>query len=191
MEITDDLIRAVILVILAISSLGCGFIYCYFQELRRRFAFRLVFWISLMDLGLALGYFTPDTPERQCKAEGYVTSYFSLAAVLRTATLAYFLYHPVNQSEWQLEAWFSLFVNGIPFCLLAVPKEQFMQSEGWCWIRIDNGNLCTGTILRLIIFYVPLWLVIAYDLITYRHISRRIQQEEQHSQLPLANANML
>lgn len=190
----DDKIREVMLVLQAISIVSCCFVcfvYCYFQELRRRFAFRLVFWISLMDLGHALGYFIPEHPDAECQAEAYVTSYFSLAAALRTANLAYFLYHPVNQSERVLEFWFSLFANGIPLCVLAIPKGRLGPSEGWCWIRIDGDNFQIGTILRFVTFYGPLWLVITYNSLTYWRIRRRIQREEQYSQLPLVDAHLL
>ena len=193
-----DAVRGVMLAALALSCVGCCFVcfvYVYFRD-TRSFAYRLVVYMSLMDIGHAIGFFLPERPESLCKAQAMITSYFSLAAVLWTAALAFTLYDAVvrRKDVASLELKLVIFANGLPLLALIPPlvEGSYGQSGGWCWIQASGKDYYkSGTFWRLMTFYVPLWLVIAFNLFVYVSVIRYLRQQVRLMLLPDASSTKL
>lgn len=190
-------VRAVMLAALALSCVGCCFVcfvYFYFSDIRS-FAYRLVLYMSLMDIGHAIGFFLPESPESLCRAQAMITSYFSLAAVLWTAALAFTLYNAVVRRKdiAHLELKLAVFANGLPLLVIIPPivENSYGQSGGWCWIKATGSDYVNGTFWRLMTFYVPLWLVIAFNLFVYVSVIRYLRQQVQLMLLPDASSARL
>lgn len=186
MELDTDY-RAIhigMLVSLGLSALGSLFVaavYLYFADIRS-FAFKLVFYLSLMDLGHAIGFFLPPGVSVMCEIQAAVTSYFSLASVLWTGIIAFALYLAVLKDKRnieKLELRFVLFANGVPFLALVPPlvQQKYGEAEGWCWIVTDDDYYVQGTIWRVVTFYLPLWLVIGLNSFVYYKIIKNVRQD--------------
>lgn len=182
---------------LALSCVGCCFVcfvYIYYRDIRS-FAFRLVVYMSLMDIGHAVGFFLPQDPIELCKIQAAITSYFSLASVLWTAAISYTLYHAVVRRKEVAPLEFKLlfFANGVSFLALVPPivEDSYGPSEGWCWIQDQGKNYVSGTFWRLMTFYVPLWIVIVFNLFVYISVIRFLNQQVQLMLLPDQSAARL
>lgn len=192
-----DAVRVVMLAALSLSCLGCFFVcfvYFYFQDIRS-FAYRLVVYMSLMDIGHAIGFFLPESPDSLCKTQAMITSYFSLASVLWTAALAFTLYYAVvrRKDVASLELKLVFFANGVPLLALIPPLAQgtYGPSGGWCWIKADGNDNAKGTFWRIATFYMPLWLVIAFNLFVYVSVIRYLRQQVQLMLLPDISSDKL
>ena len=180
----DQVIRIGMLVSLSLSALGSLFVaavYLYFADIRS-FAFKLVFYLSLMDLGHAIGFFLPPGESIMCQIQAAVTSYFSLASVLWTGIIAFALYLAVLKDKRdieKLELRFVLFANGVPFLALVPPlvQQKYGGAEGWCWIVTNGDYYVQGTVWRVVTFYLPLWLVVALNSFVYYKIIKNVRQD--------------
>jgi len=180
----DTVIYIGMMVSLGLSALGSVFVlavYLYFADIRS-FAFKLVFYMSLMDLCHAIGFFLPPGLSVLCQIQAAVTSYFSLASVLWTGVIAFTLYLAVMKDKRdveRLELRFILFANGLPFLALIPPlaQQQYGMAEGWCWIRADGGYYVQGTIWRVVTFYLPLWAVVTFNSFVYYKIIKNVKQD--------------
>ena len=177
-------IRIGMLVSLGLSALGSvfvGAVYLYFRDIRS-FAFKLVFYLSLMDLGHAIGFFLPPGIQVVCQIQAAITSYFSLASVLWTGIIAFSLYLAVLRDKRDLEHFelrFVLFANGIPLLALIPPlaQEKYGEAQGWCWIQTNGDYYVQGTIWRVVTFYLPLWLVIIFNSFVYYKIIKNVKKD--------------
>ena len=97
----------------------------------------------------------------------------------------------MERYESRLEWYFAIFANGIPLFVLAIPFDYFGESEGWCWIQDSGAYFLVGTILRLLTFYVPLWLVVAYNVVIYSNIRRVLQRQGHLMQFPTPDADQI
>lgn len=180
----DRVIYIGMMVSLGLSALGSVFIgsvYLYFTDIRS-FAFKLVFYMSVMDLGHAIGFFLPPGFEVLCQIQAAVTSYFSLASVLWTGVIAFTLYQAVMKDKRDVEKWelrFVLFANGLPILALIPPlaQQQYGEAQGWCWIQATGEYHVQGTIWRVVTFYLPLWLVIAFNSFVYYKIIKNVKKD--------------
>jgi len=185
-----DIVRGVMLAALSLSCVGCCFVcfvYFYFRDIRS-FAYRLVVYLSLMNIGHAIGFFIPGITDSLCKTQAMITSYFSLAAVLWTSALAFTLYYAVvrRKDVASLELKLVLFANGVPLLALIPPlvQDTYGPSGGWCWIQAEGRDYAKGTFWRIATFYMPLWLVIAFNLFVYVSVIRYLRQQVQLMLLP-------
>ena len=186
MELDSDYqaIHIGMLVSLGLSALGSLFVsavYLYFADIRS-FAFKLVFYLSLMDLGHAIGFFLPPGISVMCQIQAAVTSYFSLASVLWTGIIAFALYSAVLKDKRdieKLEPRFILCANGIPFLALVPPlvQQKYGEAQGWCWIEASGDFYLQGTVWRVVTFYLPLWIIIAYNSFVYYKIIKNVKRD--------------
>jgi hypothetical protein len=180
----DSVIYIGMMVSLGLSALGSifvGAVYLYFTDIRS-FAFKLVFYLSLMDLCHAIGFSIPPGKSVLCQIQAAVTSYFSLSSVLWTGVIALTLYLAVMKDKRdveRLELRFILFANGLPFLALIPPlaQQQYGLAQGWCWIKAKGEYRLQGTIWRVVTFYLPLWLVIAFNSFVYYKIIKNVKQD--------------
>ena len=173
-------------VALGLSTAGCCFVcmvYLYFRDIRS-FAFKLVFYMSLADIFHAVGFFLPSTNTVWCEIQATITSYFSLSSVLWTAAIAFTLYQAVINKRGDVEKfelWLVAFAYGLPIFAIIPPlaENTYGQAQGWCWIKDGGGYFTRGTFWRFMTFYVPLWLVIAYNIFVYYKVIRSLRLQLQ------------
>ena len=184
LDIDYRVIHIGMLVSLGLSALGSLFVaavYLYFTDIRS-FAFKLVFYLSLMDLGHAIGFFLPPDIGVICQIQAAITSYFSLASVLWTGIIAFALYLAVLKDKRDVEKFelkFVLFANGLPFLALIPPlvQQKYGEAQGWCWIVTTGDYHVQGTVWRVVTFYLPLWIVIAFNSFVYFKIIKNVKKD--------------
>lgn len=71
-----------------------------------------------------------------------------------------------------------IYALGIPLLAAIAPLviAKYGNSDGWCWVEADEGQW-RNTVLRLSIYYIPLWLVIPYNLMVYIKVIQKINKE--------------
>ena len=122
------------------SFLGSGIIVaCYicFSDLRK-FAFKLVFYLSLCDIMSSIsGFIQPvdvngDLNCSLCLAQAWILSIFELGSILWTACICHCLYQAVfhHDSEVQrFERWYHLLSWGLPLFLAVIPQTLGLYGE--------------------------------------------------------------
>lgn len=180
----DYAIRITMLVALGLSCVGCTFVcfvYLYFKDIRS-YAFRLVFYMSLMDIGHAIGFFLPSSPSFWCKVQAAVTSYFSLSSVFWAGAIAFTLYQAVIKRRNDVERFelgLMAFACGVPLLAIVPPLVEgtYGPAEGWCWIIATDDSYASGTFWRFMTFYGPLWLTVAFNIFVYVSVIRSLRSQ--------------
>eukprot|EP00397_Hematodinium_sp_SG-2012_P056897 GEMP01070656.1.p1 GENE.GEMP01070656.1~~GEMP01070656.1.p1 ORF type:complete len:343 (+),score=45.07 GEMP01070656.1:25-1029(+) len=178
----DSSIAQACLVASTLSIIGCVLIialFLRFTKLRKHFA-RLVVYMTISDFWFCLANtFGPfDTYETGCFVQAMFTTYFGMASILWTGSIAYSLQFIVENchgfNEREIEPMLMKICWGVPaiFTVLTMTVVGFEPAGYWCWI--DDSAL--GEIFRLIDFYIPLWFTISYSLWIYQRLRKRITQ---------------
>jgi hypothetical protein len=135
-----DQIKAADTVASVLSFLGSGMIIlCYlcFSDLRK-FAFKLVFYLSICDLLSSIsGFIQPmnqngDLDCGLCLTQAWILSIFELASVLWTACICHCLYQAVVHRDTDVprfEPWYHAVSWGLPFVLAALPQVLGLYGE--------------------------------------------------------------
>lgn len=203
-ELTEVLFdTALILSLVCTSTVVVS--YLRFKDLRRN-AFQLVLNLAVADFGLALSFFLRGGSSKTsihegalCTAQGFVQTYFELAGPLWTAVMSFALRRTVVLREYG--SWKSSFPRylafawgvpavaaAIPFAVMMKPYSPAPQDESalrWCWINEDSRR---AAILQMAVFYIPLWIVIFYNLIASVSIRRHVHRMTRESTEPSENA---
>jgi len=152
-----------------IGSLFVCFAFILLKDLRV-FAFRLVSYLAFTDMCSALVLIFPNngSTDTACKIQSALSSYFTFSETLFTSVIAHALYSAVIAHK-NIEVYhkkYLLYGFGIPIVPATIPwiGDHYGFSGGWCWIKGDDYY---EIILQYALFYIPLWLVLAY--ITYVH----------------------
>ena len=67
-------------------------------------------------------------------------------------------------------------VSGIA-ALLPLTTSSYGSAGGWCWITsTGNSVLNKGNLWRFVLFYLPLWLVITFNFISYIWVIKSIRR---------------
>mmetsp|Transcript_3009 Transcript_3009/g.7176 ORF Transcript_3009/g.7176 Transcript_3009/m.7176 type:complete len:313 (-) Transcript_3009:48-986(-) len=163
-----------------LSVVGCGCTLGMFFLLKsqRKFLMRLVVYISVSDFWLCIGNLLgkPPRDSSRCNVQAMMLTYFSLASTLWTAVFAYALSAIVNRSEdveasessLHMVAWGLPMIALVPTLVIA----QLGPAGFWCWIE----NTPVGSVMRMLVFYVPLWTTMVYSLVVYWRMKRRIKR---------------
>jgi len=166
-----------------LSFLGSIFIvvtYIRFRRLRS-FAFKLVTFLSISDFIfysgklLSLFDFSPANQKTVCNVQGIMINFGELASILWSAAIAFTLYSTVLKGKRNFEEEYNdkikLVALGIPAVLTLIPWSLgYIGDDGdsdHCWIIFDARHRWKGFWLRMILFYVPLWLVVAFNAYVY------------------------
>lgn len=146
-----------------------------FKELRE-FNFRMIFYLTLTDILVPIAYlFTPKINESHtiCVIQAYLINFGNLSSLLWTACIMFALYRLIileRPNSHKLEIYFCLFSWGIPFIFSTAFLQNFDMSGEWCWIKEND------TYLMLSLFYIPLAIVIAFNITlclkVWNHIKR-------------------
>jgi len=162
------------------SMIGSGFIilmFLVFADLRK-FAFKLVFLVSICDLILGLGTYLGDGNDDNtfCHFQAFIIQFGSISEVLWTGVIAYsirevVLVQPRNtriedkMNRFHMFVWTAAFVS----CILPIFTDSYGDADGWCWIsKNDEHRKSWGTAWRMICFYIPLWVTIIFIIVVYR-----------------------
>lgn len=75
---------------------------------------------------------------------------------------------------------------GAPLLVSIVPFffQMYGEAQGWCWIKDDASDgyeFPLGTILRLVTFYIPLWIIIPINLFIYARVIKHIKEEIEYT----------
>lgn len=166
----------------SLSLLGSATVigwYLLFPDIRKLFT-RLILYLCISDFWLAsacmLGHFT-DSSSIGCLVQGTLLSYFSLTSVLWTTGITYTLRRMLKTGsgfgEIETEVKLHKVCWGYPFILLLLSFffVQYGNAGFWCWI--PNGGFSLS-IWRFILFYIPLWMAVMYNIATYATISSQL-----------------
>lgn len=120
---------------------------------------------------------TGDDPSALCVVQAWTESFFELASVLWTTSIAFSLYMSVFKRKSQTELdthyfkWMVAFCWGLPLLLAVIPGAAGMYggAGAWCWIKPGHVEW------RFIQFYIPLWCAIAFNASVYVAVIRTIK----------------
>lgn len=175
-----------------LSILGSIFVctvYLAFKEIRV-FSYKLVVMMCIADSILSLALLLPGYHGFiHCQIAAFLNSYGSLSSILWNAIIAYSLYVTVffqNIDIASKEIHFLVIGFGAPLLVSIVPffLDMYGEAQGWCWIKDDASDgyeFPLGTILRLVTFYIPLWIIIPINLFIYARVIKHIQEEIEYT----------
>ena len=165
------------------SFLGSSFIICCFLAFPhlRKFAFRLVFALSLSDVFLCISAFlgNPVSCSAACTVQGFIMQWFNVSSVLWTTAISFVLFmcairgHRVEKIEAH-ENKLRLFCWLVPLFIATIPlmANSYEDTGGWCWI---SGRGAGGTAQRLFLFFFPVWTAIGFNCFVYYKVIRLVQ----------------
>lgn len=165
----------------AMSFVGsAGILTCFvaYPSLRK-FSFKLIAYLSLADVLNCMSGFMgdPPSPSAVCTLQGVTNQFFATASYLWTTVIAFVLHRTVvqhNADVQALERHFHAFVWCTAFVMTLLPLAMGEVGDAgpWCWIRSSTE---AGRVLRMVTFYVPLWVAIAYNGYVYYLVVRAIR----------------
>lgn len=184
------------------STLGSLVIITVFlnsPELRKSFAFQLVFGLALAELGNSFWpYFFMPREGAACECQAVLLQFFSFASIAWSGVIAWTLEMATNTerkpggpSPSSLAAAvvgigdptrapdvrkFHIAVWSTSFVLVLVPWAAgvYGPAGAWCWIDPRHG--AEAHALRLACFYLPLWCVVGFQIRTYRRVYARLRR---------------
>lgn len=132
----------------------------------RKFAFKLIMFLAVANAGAALGYLLAGAPEGSplCMAQAVFVSLFTLSSICWVAVLTHAFFvsvvWPHKIGLRRREGAFHAVCWGAPLVLTLLPTttDSYGAAGSWCWLRDDAA----GNTWRMLQFYVPLWLVLAF-----------------------------
>ena len=169
-----------------LSLLGCLFIilvYLLFKELRV-FAFKLVVHMTIGDFLRSLGFLLQS--HYLCPVQAMLIQAGSLASILWNGVIARTLYLSVVlelRDMEEMEARYTYGVYGVVAVLTALPwtTMDYGDAEGWCWINTTSSNYTSGTVWRVVCFFLPLLLVVLNNLFSYISVIRALRKNFQNT----------
>lgn len=183
-------------------------IFCYYRLNIKGFLYRLIFFMTLNDIGLSIGYLigiqglrTSRIGHTACQVQGFLITYFLLSSVLWSLMIGYTLhavflrgnhnFYSENDRGWSRLRVFLLICQGFPLVMAPLPlaTRGWSQAGGWCWI--PRGSPAQAS-LRLFTFYIWIWFAFGYDAWVYISVVRRMPKpvtvQEQFTETTTTNA---
>ncbi|KAK2038943.1 hypothetical protein LZ31DRAFT_607624 [Colletotrichum somersetense] len=175
----------VILVVAVISLVGAGWImanYAIFPHLRS-FRHRLITGLAISDAHMALNFLCSTAMNIQgnvigaprnvgfCSFNGFVTQVFVIQTdywVLTIAVCTYFiLAGHKTQSTWvqnhELIIWALPWIFSLLWASVGLGVVGYEDIGAWCWFTSDT--------VRLLVNFVPRWVIIVIMFVMYAHLS--------------------
>mmetsp|Transcript_42502 Transcript_42502/g.104185 ORF Transcript_42502/g.104185 Transcript_42502/m.104185 type:complete len:314 (-) Transcript_42502:192-1133(-) len=161
-----------------VASSSIVICYIVFPDLRK-FAFKLVLFLSIADiLSCVPGFIPIDYDNLNCPAcliQAWFYSIFQVASVFWTACITHCLWRAIQFHDLDVqrfERYYHFIAWGIPTFLTILPQmdNAYGPAGAWCWIvrRKDYW--------RYITFYVPLWLVFGFNLTLYTRLIIKLRK---------------
>lgn len=165
--------------IISIFSLAVIWLaYILLKELRV-FSYKLIFYKTIADFIYALSFLIPsDQGQPACITSAFFKTHGCLSSILWSAIIAFCLFRTVFREDNELdrkEKLFLLIGFGVPLVTASIPFifQAYGQAQGWCWIKLDSDNsydYAIGIVLRLALFFAPLWIIIPINLYIYARV---------------------
>jgi hypothetical protein len=180
----------------ALSVIGCICIFVYFVHLKdaRKFLQRILMYLTLCNFWYCVATLLGDTRimGAKCFVQAAMTSYFGLAAIMWTGILGLVLRELTEKQNYRiedLELFMVLIAFGVPavLTLFAYAVAGFGPAHGRCWIVESDA----GHAMRMLCFYIPLWITIGYSIWVYGRIRRHVRsafesfKDGEHTSVPL------
>lgn len=198
---------------LFLNIVMCSFVvvsYMKFKHLRRN-AFQMVLNLAIADGGLAAAYLLRNNvfdgneelkPGALCTTSGILQTYFELAGPLWTLVMSFALHRTVVQRKYG--SWrnsfsrYMLFCWGLPVVISILPlvvlypdpylppnKKDLLHVD-WCWINKPphHRNSPVVAVIQLVCYFLPLWVVIAlnvlFSVLIRRHLRQALRRDGGH-----------
>lgn len=166
-----------------LSLLGSAFICFIFLVCKNlhQYSFRMIFVLSIFDIGSSAAFCIPaydsEGSSAECQVQAIILSFFSLSGALWTLYIASSLYAIIVKNSMFFEKYFnhalvSIIVLSFITTIIPVITNSYGKVAGWCWI--PSKGLNTGFYERILLFFIPLWLIILFNLFLYIIILRRL-----------------
>jgi hypothetical protein len=115
-----------------------------------------------------------------CDVQAVFVTYFLLSSILWTAAISHALYTVAVTLEpdvFLMERRYVVLTYGFPIIALFLPlvRNEYGPAEGWCWISSEGVS---ATVMRFLCFYIPLVIVIVFNIYEYRKIIRELEGED-------------
>ncbi|XP_065178990.1 cyclic AMP receptor-like protein A [Sycon ciliatum] len=161
-----------------ISCIFCLFIIWVFRKYEN-FAQRLIAWLTIAALFDSIAYVMGDLQDSVtpfCRAQAFFLSYFDWASLLWVCCITFNLYWNVIhfKATKSFEIVYHIICWVIPLIVASIP---FAKSDGygpaglWCWITNKY------TVMRFLLWYVPVWIAAVGLAIVYIYIRWKLKQQ--------------
>lgn len=179
-----DSLQILIRISSVLSIIGSSSIIIHFVQnpsKLRSSPFRNVFFLSVSDLLFSLMLFPgrwPAVSETMCELQGFLVQYFVISSILWSGTIAtnmafsVILRKPSSyllklEKIYHLTCWSIPLFLAFPWLFINWKSHPFYQdSQLWCWISEPYQEF------RLYLFYIPLWIIYLFNLMTYLYVGR-------------------
>lgn len=179
----DTKVYLIILVTNSISALSCMFIITIFilAKSLRVYAFKLVLYLSLLDLAKSLSMIIPtfleDSEDLWCRFQSIAYQCFTIMSFLIALLMAVSLYlcvvsntENVDKRKLQNLALFLMITGGLT--LPQVFLDAYGRANSWCWIKKKYF------LFRMTSFYGPLWVVNIINLLVYWKVIKSFRKNQ-------------
>mmetsp|Transcript_11269 Transcript_11269/g.14701 ORF Transcript_11269/g.14701 Transcript_11269/m.14701 type:complete len:307 (+) Transcript_11269:150-1070(+) len=174
-----------------VGSFMIIFSYWYFHSLRT-FPYKLIVFLSVANLFSSVGYFLgeiglKDFDEVECNnnagciISAAMTQFFDVANFLWTSIIAFNIHSVIVKGKGRVVEYWEKYYHwvawgGSGFLALVVAIFQGYGDAGiWCWIVEDK------VWLRFLCYYLPLLLVMTYNIIICLIIMRAVRDSSQEA----------
>ncbi|CAG9324120.1 GCR1_3 [Blepharisma stoltei] len=153
-----------------------------FKKLRV-FAFKLVLYLAIADIFVALGFMVPFHPpdgenSNLCIFQAALTSYFTDCTIYLTSVIAHALYSAVvkHRTIEKYHLYYILFAFGMPWIGVIIPliAGWYGPDNGWCWIK---PNQAYTPWMKYLQYYFPLFLILIYNSTVYVSVIKKLNRE--------------
>eukprot|EP00632_Arachnochrysis_sp_CCMP2950_P002793 CAMPEP_0185708274 /NCGR_PEP_ID=MMETSP1164-20130828/26173_1 /TAXON_ID=1104430 /ORGANISM="Chrysoreinhardia sp, Strain CCMP2950" /LENGTH=428 /DNA_ID=CAMNT_0028375719 /DNA_START=21 /DNA_END=1307 /DNA_ORIENTATION=- len=162
--------------IASVSAVGGVFVvtsFLKFDRVRGNFGFELVANMSACDLGACVTYFFGAPRDRSplCTSQAVVQSFFEMASVLFATVIATTLHVAIRRREavdaraWRASVYLYAYGAAAFLAVMPLTTSSYGSAGAWCWIRTKPRS--ESHAWRFSVFYVPVWIAIAYNAKVY------------------------
>lgn len=175
---------------LASLSVICTLQFIFSLELRNKFAFKLVYWMTVCDFFCNLQYAMPvwtesgfedqEDPGPMCIAQAALSQVFYIGTFMWNFLIALSLFTAIvlrSKRSPEFYVYYHAFAWGMAILFTAIPWPAYGYAGGWCWIDLEKDDVMNPTALRIGTFYAQVWIVLLLELIFYLAIARRLRKE--------------
>jgi len=184
-----DTLFALTVICSTLSFLGSLFIifnYCAFREFKQNFAFKLIFCVAIGDFLSSVGNFlgNPDN-ETVCIVQGMFAELGALTSICWVTAISLSIWlvisretPPTNEdtAQWLKKMHMVVWSYIIVCVLLPFTTSSYGPAGGWCWIK---GKTTADNAWRFTLFYIPLWLCVAFMSFVYCRVWTRLNATAQ------------
>jgi len=164
-----------------LSTLGSLFIFVMFiiHKKMRNLPYRLIFYLTIADIGTSLAFCLPMDDYWICQIQGGLLSYFMLSSVLWCAIISHAMSKVIKCNldlhKYEKQYLFIGFVIPLLCLLVLIDNRSYSMTIGWCWIyerSPSDSEVYLQVFYKLITYYIPLLVIEIYIVSQYFLIKR-------------------